>query len=249
MPTEAFLLELAPLRDAFFKKPQGDLDQAETVLLQILAKQPSAFEKRPAGELLGLMYRSRKRYAQAYDIYLLIEDAYQAGYCAMLMEDMPKLQAQWGKVFSQHPNHWCLSLFSMVFGQLQNVPTLFQIRNNLESDIGALLAAGRMDWVQKMLAHISFLSQINLESAKFAGRALMHAGHYEEALPYLMQGQKLLPNDPEVYYHLAQVSAATGHEAEAQLMLRQCLLISSTYTPAKRLFDDINARLAKVSAS
>jgi tetratricopeptide (TPR) repeat protein len=63
----------------------------------------------------------------------------------------------------------------------------------------------------------------------------MHAGHLQEAGSFLIRGQKALPNDPEIYFHLGQYSMALNHHTEARLMLKQCLLISPTYRPASEL--------------
>jgi len=46
-------------------------------------------------------------------------------------------------------------------------------------------------------------------------------------------GQKILPNDPEIYYHLGQYSQSVGALSEAKSMYKHCLLLSPSYTPAK----------------
>lgn len=234
----AYLSYLAPVRDQFFKVHQ--VREAEKALKPIL-DEPSRelSERRAIYELMGLILRAQKRFEEAYSIYDKIDDAYQAGYCAMLLGDLPLVQHQWSKVLLTRSNHWCISLYGMVTQQLRSYPSLFQIRNHLESDIANLIDANQTTFVKNLLMHVDFLSQLNLESPKFAGRALMHAGWLDQAGPYLVQGQKLLPNDPEIYFHLAQYSLAQQHYKEANLMLKQCLLISPYYVPAKDLMQQL----------
>jgi tetratricopeptide (TPR) repeat protein len=188
---------------------------------------------------MGLILRAQKRFEESYGLYEAIQDHYQAGYCALMTGNIPMVQHQWGQVLQQRPNHWCISLYGMVTQHLRSYPTLFQIRNHLESDIANLITAQQNTFVKNLLLHIDFLSQLNLESPKFAGRALMHAGWLEDAGGFLIQGQKLLPNDPEIYFHLGQYSLIRRHHQEAHLMLKQCLLISPTYSPAKELIQQL----------
>ena len=196
-------------------------------------------EKRATYELMGNILRSQGKFDQAVKLYEQINDFYQAGYCRMLQGRLQDVQPYWGRTLLERNNHWCVSLYGLVTKQLGTYPTLFQIRNHIESDIANLIAAKQEKYLQNLLSYIDFLTQINLESPKFAGRALMHAGHLEQAVGFLVRGQKALPNDPEIYFHLGQYSMTLGHQKEASLMLKQCLLISPTYRPASELLGKI----------
>jgi tetratricopeptide (TPR) repeat protein len=233
-----YLSYIAPARDQLFKARNAK--QAE-ILLQPFVQNPpvNPCEKRAVFELMALIFREQKRFEDAYTLYEAIDDSYQAGYCALLLGNIPMVQHQWGRTLQSRGNHWCISLYGMVTQQLRTYPTLFQIRNQLESDIANLIAANQTEFVRNLLRHVDLLAQLNLESPKFAGRALMHAGWLEEAGKFLVQGQKLLPNDPEIYFHLAQFSSLQHHYQEARLMLKQCLLISPSYTPAKELMQQL----------
>jgi tetratricopeptide (TPR) repeat protein len=232
-----FLSYTHEARDTFYK--QHDPAKAEQQLRQFLSTPESLEEKRAVYELMGLILRSQKRFSDAAALYEKINDHYQAGYCALLQANVPQVQAHWSKLLAQHQNHWCVSLYGLVTQQLRTYPTLFQIRNHIECDIANLIAAGRLDYLENLLSYVEFLTQINLETPKFAGRALMHAGWLERAGSFLIQGQKALPNDPEIYFHLGQYSMALQHYSEAGLMLKQCLLISPTYRPAAELLNQI----------
>jgi hypothetical protein len=196
-------------------------------------------EKRLVYELMGLILRSQRRFEEARAIYDKVADHYQAGYCALLRGDLPRVERHWSRLLEKHPTHWCLSLYGLVTNQLEAFPSLLQIRNHLESDIASFIAADRPDYVENVLGHVDLLMQINLESAKFAGRALLYAGWLGRAAPLLLQGQRVLPNDPEVYFHLGQLSLLQEHFPEARLMLRQCLMINPAYRPAEELLTKI----------
>lgn len=233
----AFLAYLNTPRDQFFKEKNPDA--AAESLRPIMASVQSSEEKRAVYELMALIHRSRKAYEEAIALYALIGDHYQAGYCAMLMGDIHRLQSHWTQVLMERPNHWCVSLYGMITHQMRTWPTIFQIRNHIESDIANLIEAGRHDYLENLLSYVDFLTQMNLEAPKFAGRSLMHAGWLDRAGTFLIKGQKALPNDPEIYFHLGQYGVAQQHYKEARLMLNQCLLISPTYTPARELLGQI----------
>lgn len=241
----AFLSCIQPARDCFFK--ERDPVQAERLLLPFMNSATIATEKRAIYELMGLILRAQLRFDDAFRVYEAIHDYYQAGYCALLLGELPRMQAAWGQVLSSMSNHWCISLYGMVVHELRTYPSLFQIRNHLESDIANLIAANRLDYLENLLAHIEFLSQLNLEAPKLAGRALLNAGWLDRAAPFLLQGQKILPNDPEIYFHLGQFSIALEHTKEARLMLKQCLMISPSYRPAAELLAEVESSLQSAS--
>ncbi len=233
----AFLAYLAPVRDRFYK--QREPQQAEADLRALLPQVQGTEEKRAALELLGLILRAQGRFEEAYRIYDSIQDPYQAGYCAMLHGNLHQVQAQWTRLLEKRPNHWCISLYGMITQQLRTYPTLLQIRNHVESDIANLIGAGQHVFLENLLGYADFMTQLNLEAPKFVGRALMNCDWLDRAEPFLLKGQRSLPNDPEIYFHLGQYSKAQQHYAEARLMLKQCLMISPTYTPALDLLHKI----------
>lgn len=229
----AYLSYIQQARELFFR--QKDPVQAEAALHPLLNKPETPAEKRAVHELMALILRSQLKFNDALKIYEGMNDFYQAGYCLMLQGQLHQVQQYWGRTLLKRNNHWCVSLYGLLTRQLATYPTLFQIRNHVESDIANLIEARQMEYLGNLLSYVEFLTQINLETPKFAGRALMHAGQYELARDFLVKGQKILPNDPEIYFHLGQYSMALKHYTEAQLMLKQCLLISPTYRPAKEL--------------
>lgn len=235
----AVFSQLNEARDLLFKERTAE--KAEKSLRPLIgdSKTLPIEEQRALYELMGLSLRAQSRFEEAAQLYRQIEDYYQSGYCAMLQGKTQAMQQAWSKVLSQRQNHWCVSLYGLITGQLRTVPTIFQVRNHMECDIANLIAANRVDYLENYLNYVDFLTQVNLEAPKFAGRALLNANWLERAGKYLLQGQKALPNDPEIYFHLGQYSLALKHQKEARLMLNQCLLISPTYRPASDLLNNL----------
>jgi tetratricopeptide (TPR) repeat protein len=225
---------LQEARDLFFK--QRNAIRAEGPMKRCLkAPTHSPEEKRLVHELMGLILRSEKRYEDAIKVYERIGDDYQAGYCALLKGDLKRVQKYWTPVLAKQPGHWCLTLYGLTTRQLQTCPTLLQIRHYLECDIACLITANRMEQLDNLLYYVDFLTQLNMEAPKLAGRALLNAGLVDRAGSYLLKGQGILPNDPEIYFHLGQYSAAQKSYNEARVMLKQCLMISPSYRPARDL--------------
>lgn len=189
--------------------------------------------------LAAMAHQESGQYGEAARLYESIGDDYSAGYAHLLMGNIDATRAAWTKVAQRRPNHWCVSLFGMVTGNPNSIPTFLQIRNHLEADILLLAAAGQTKMVQNIVFALEFLAGINYESYKYAGRALFHSGLLSDVEAILLKGQKILPADPEVYYHLGQYYAAVGRTPEAKSALQQCLMISGTYTPAQALLESL----------
>lgn len=239
--TEEQILNSA--RQALFINHQPD--SALDILLPLTGEEAlqrfSFGNRRALFELIGQAYEKKGQYDTATDYFMTIADYYQAGYSQMLKGDPDRAAQCWQPLLADRPNHWCLALYGMATNTLNMLPTFLQIRNHLEADIIQLSRAGQRMAVQNILYYLDLLSDINYEAYKFAGRALFHANRLDEAGTYLLKGQKILPNDPEVYYHLGQYYHAVGRLEEARMMLHQCILISPTYTPALDLHRQMGA--------
>lgn len=235
----AYLSFLKPIRQACYR----DKDYAHAWrLIEPLIKKPdpkwTPEELRAVGDLAATIMRARLQFKEALVLYEAIGDDYQAGYCLLLMKDLEGLRPHWTRVLEQRNNHWCLTLFGLANQQLSTVPTMFQIRQYLEGDISNFLLADCKAYVKSAISYANELGQINLESPKFIGRALLNSDKpewLEEAGKLLLLGQKLLPNDPEVYYHLAQARIKQKETKDAILMLKQALMINPTFMPAQDL--------------
>ncbi len=198
-------------------------------------------EERTLVEIAGLSEEFLQHYDEASRYFISISDYYQSGYCQMLKGSLHSALEFWKPLVMMRQNHWCITLYGLITNQVRSLPTFLQIRNHLEADIFHLIHANQMGMVNNMLQHVDFLAHTNLEAYKFVGRALLHAGQLDRCVEYLLRGQKTLPNDPEVYFHLGQYYFLVRQFEEASLLLNQCLLITASYTPARDLLDKIHA--------
>lgn len=236
---------LNPARDCLFK--QGKFDDAFELLNPFLNnKTLTPEEKKAVYQLAGLIRMKQLRFNEASGYFKQVDDAYMSGYCQLLMGEFQNIQGYWQPLLKSRINHWCIALFGLVTMQLNHYPTMFQVRNHLESDIGNLLAAGRDDMLKNLLSYVDLLTQVNLETPKFMGRALINniddtSDWLDEAGALLLKGQKTLPNDPEVYYHLGQYRLMKKQKEAAILVLNQCLMMNKDYTPAKDLLHKVKS--------
>ncbi|MEB3287100.1 MAG: hypothetical protein VKJ04_06315 [Vampirovibrionales bacterium] len=210
-------------------------------------------EHRAHIELTCLILRALKRFSEAAALYRQNGDRFQAGYCDFLIGNLNATQTDWGQVLQKRSAHWCQTLYGLATYQLNSYASMLQIRNNLEGDVGNFLLASRWDYLQNVIFYTDILTQMNLESPKFIGRGILNYLLAQSKTPellkspliahtesLLLKGQKVLPNDPEIYYHLGQFRHLSGDDAEARLMLKQCLLISPSYTPVKDLMSQLH---------
>ncbi len=196
-------------------------------------------DRRGVLELAGLSLSRLGYYDQATQYFSATGDYYQAGYCQMLKGDINGTLQYWRPLSTLRQNHWCISLYGLIMNRMSSVPTFLQVRNHLEADIIHLAQAGQTQWVDHIVNHADTLGQINYEAYKFTGRALYHIGRYEKAGQMLLLGQRILPNDPEVYFHLGQYYHAIGQPQDATTAIKQCLLITPEYIPALDLLAKI----------
>jgi tetratricopeptide (TPR) repeat protein len=237
------LSRLKTARDAWQR--DQDPDEVLRQLHPLIQKLPGRdlaywdFTQTAAWELAGLALRDKKQFNDAIAHYKKMGNHYLAGYCHMLTGNSEGARQEWIPLASVRQNHWCITLYGLIHRQLSIFPTMFQIRNNIETDIYNLIQANQLAFLENILAYQPFLSQINMETPKMMGRALMNAGWIERCESFLYLAQKAIPHDPEIYFHLGQYHVLRKNWDEARLMLHQCLMITSTYNPARRLLETI----------
>lgn len=247
--TQAFKYsQLHPVRNVFFKEdnPSEAFSQLESFMSR---DDLNPQEKKAVYQLAGFIRMKQRRFNEASDYFKKVDDHYMAGYCMLLMGEFQSIQNYWQPLINTRLNHWCIALFGLVTMQLNHYPSMFQVRNHIESDIGNLMLAGRDEMLKNLISYVDLLTQVNLEAPKFMGRALINnieltsdeSFWLNEAGKLLLKGQKTLPNDPEVYYHLGQYRVMKNEMDSARLVLNQCLMMNTDYTPAKDLLSVIEA--------
>lgn len=244
--TPSLLLpQLKLARQQLFEQnhPDEARDTLITAIAAIDAKHPG-WERRMAFDILAYAHLAAKRYEDAIDAFDNANNHYMSGYVMMLKGEVEAAYQRWQPLIKTRENHWAACLYGMLTRQLQFYPTFLHIRNHVEGDIINLARAGQLTLVGNIIMHAQLMSEINYEAYKFVGRALLYSGMIQEASRFLLMGQRLLPNDPEVYYHLGQYYEMTQQFEEAKVVCQQCLMMNTTYLPAKEMLE----RLSGVTA-
>lgn len=182
---------------------------------------------------LALSYVETANLDKAIEIYNSLEAYYQIGFCEVLQGNLSAAVNAWRHCPDSEVRHWAKCLETILKGYIHKVPTFLNVRNHLEADLGYLLRFNQIEYGQSIINLADNFEDINLESYKFIARAMLHNGHENMSVHYLIKAQQILPNDPEVYYHLGQYSMFVDAPKEAETMFKHCLLLSPTYTPAK----------------
>jgi tetratricopeptide (TPR) repeat protein len=188
-------------------------------------------------EMTGFAYLQAGEPQKAALCFAESHNPYQEGMAYLIANDLDKTHTAWTRLIEDHPFHWCLTIWGCIQADLDTYPSFFQIRNHLEGSIGQFFRYQRADLAEQLIAYADVMAHINLETYKYIGRALLnlndnHDATINRAEKFLLRNQKSLPNDPEVYYHLAQIKYAKGAVDDALVLCSQCLSINYAYTPA-----------------
>jgi tetratricopeptide (TPR) repeat protein len=196
---------------------------------------------------LALAYLENKNYSDAAKIYYDLNEKYQAGFCELLQGKIDVAKDLWSNIPNSEATSWGKSLIELLNLKFNSLPTFIQIRNHLECDIGYFIQAERLDFVENMVKSADILSSVNPETYKFIGKALFNNGFANLSIKYFLKGQKIVPQDAEIYYHLGQYSYLVGAFQEGKQILDQCLALNKYYVPARGLLEKIEAKINKDS--
>jgi len=191
-------------------------------------------------QTLALAYFQNTQYIDALGLYYETGQLYQAGFCYLLMENEAEALKLWNKAPDSPAARWGKALLSLINLKIESIPSIFQIRSYLESDLEYLLAAEKVMYAENLISCDDFLYSINPESYKFIGKALMNTGYSNLAVGFFLKSQKAVPQDSEIYYLLGQYSYDIGAYEECLNMLKQCLSLNIWYMPAQRLLDKLS---------
>lgn len=194
-------------------------------------------------DTLGLALFHDKNYVEAAKVYYELKKYYQSGFCELLLGNKDKARELWFNAEDSAAICWARCLIDLIEVRVDLIPTFLQIRNHLECDLGYFIQADKLNYAENVIQCSDFLSDINPEANKFIGKALMYNGYSNLAMNFFFKSQELIPNDPEIYFHIAQYSYDKGSLNEARLLLKQCLDLNISYTPARFLLDKIAQQL------
>ncbi len=192
---------------------------------------------------LGTVYFENLEFEKAKTIFVTLDEKYQAGYCELFQGNIEEARVYWEEAPDSGPVNWARCLPDLLNLDVTQIPTFLQIRNHLESDLSYLIKSNNLNLANNLIECSQVFITINLETYKYIGRALLNNNYPHLGLKYLLEGQETLPQDPEIYFHLAQYSIMANQLAECRHLLKKCLNINKYYTPAKKLLQICEQRL------
>ncbi|MFH0702435.1 MAG: hypothetical protein V2B14_02710 [bacterium] len=192
---------------------------------------------------LALAYLENKNYIEAAKIYYELDEKYQAGFCELLLGNKDTARKLWFSAPNSSAICWGKCLIDFINLKVGQTPSFLQIRNHLECNIGYFIQANQLVYIENIIKCSEVLASINLETYKFIGRALMNHNFPNLAVAYLLKSQKIVPHDPEIYFHLAQYSYQTEAYQEGKNMILKCLSLNKNFLPAKKLLEKMEEKL------
>ena len=155
-------------------------------------------------------------------------------YLAILQDELDAARLIFSSLNSPRAN-WGVALISILKGFIKKYPTYFQVRNFYEIDLDFLLKNNKIPYVEQMLGALDFLSTINQEVYKFAGRVMLENKLYSACLKYFEKSKIIFYNDPELHFLLAKYYLITHNKNEAEFYIDECLNLLPEYYPALQL--------------
>ncbi len=194
---------------------------------------------------LGTVYFENLEFEKAKTVFIELDEKYQIGYCELLLGDIETARQCWEEAPDSGPVNWARCLPDLLNLDVVQIPTFLQIRNHLESDLTYLIRSNNLNFANNLIECSQVFININLETYKYIGRALLNNNYPHLGLKYLLEGQETLPQDPEIYFHLAQYSLMTNQLLECKHLLKKCLNINKAYSPAKKMLQQCENPLKK----
>lgn len=155
------------------------------------------------------------------------------GYALMLSGDLDSAQRIFSSIDSRRAD-WALKIIPLMQGRISDKPTYFQIRSFLEIDLTLLFKAGQKEYVQYILGGADIFQNINRESYKFIGRALLKNGYTESAKMFLDKSLSDFYRDPELHYLFVEYYLMNNDYVNAKRAVENCLKVNPDYFPAKQ---------------
>ncbi len=188
-------------------------------------------------KLLALAYFEKGEYQKAARLYKDLDLHYESGFSELLSGDKKQADFYWTKAKETPAIQWGRALIGFINLRLDRIPTFFQIRNFLENDLGYLLKAKQLEFAENLISCEDIMIDINIETYKFIGRALMNNGYPELCLDFYKKSRNLISNDPEVYYLIAQYYFENKNYLSAIDNAKLCLSFNTGYFPASTIIE------------
>lgn len=212
---------------------QGNVEQAENVLRQLLEERP---QSEPAWMTLYNLLRRQNDFAAAS---AALKDA------LTIMPD--NLTLNWARASDLEREgdiEGAIAIYEELYQRNSASPV---IANNLAS----LISSFREDQESLQRAYAIARRLRGTEVAQFQdtyGWIAARLGNHAEALEYLESAAAALPADPTVRYHLARTYAMAGREVDALTAYRQALQLIDSSGRALPFGDEIVSEIARIEA-
>lgn len=160
------------------------------------------------------------------------------GYCLLLGGELDSAKEILAPLTSTRAE-WAVNIIALIKNVYGEIPTYFQIRNFLEIDISLFIKYKKFEYVQKILDSIDFFQEINPETYKFVGRALLKNNYMGSAKILFDKSCSEYYNDVELHYLYAEFYLAHNDKENALKAVNTCLRLNPSYYPAVRTYREL----------
>ncbi|MDO5437844.1 MAG: hypothetical protein Q4F80_06575 [bacterium] len=177
-----------------------------------------------------------KNYADAKNIFIELNQTYEAGLCSLLLRDLKEAR----KFFKIKEGNCPASNFGLVIIDLleDKIPKqtqYFQVRSFLEIYINLLIENKFFDWGQKIIDNYEFFTRANLEVPKFIARVLYANNQNKAVHSFAKLAKELCFFDAEIHYIDASIYILEKEYKEAKKCIKDCLNFAPEYYPILKL--------------
>lgn len=185
-------------------------------------------------QALELFYK--KEYAPAKVLFTELKETYEAGLCALLLQDL-----RGARSFFEIKKEFCpasefgLCVLDIIEDKKASPVKFFQVRSFLEIFLNLLIENNLFDWAQKLINNYEFFTNANLEAPKFIARVL-NANNYNKTVHNFSQiAKSVCFYDAEIYYIDAELYIKEKNYEEAKKNIETCLNFAPEYYPILKL--------------
>jgi tetratricopeptide (TPR) repeat protein len=139
---------------------------------------------------------------------------------------------------NSHRADWALKIIPLMQGIVQTLPTYFEIRSFLEVDLNLLFKAHQIKSVEYILGGADILQDINSETYKFIGRALLKNGYMNFSKIFFDKSLSSAYNDVELHYLFVEYYDANNDIQNALKAVKNCMRINPNYYPAIKYYKE-----------
>lgn len=190
-------------------------------------------------KMLAFLYLQTNQYKEASEIYSELDLPYQQGFCELLQGHFSIAQRVWLGAENSPAINWARCLLDYIWGDYFQNPTFLQIRNFYELSIEYFLQANQTVYAENLINCVPDLAEVNMEVYKYTGRALLNSDYYSFCLQFFQKSAEIMPQDPEIYFHIGQYYLKCNNIVNAKFNLEKCLRLNSAYTSAELLLKSI----------